>query len=44
MANTKEKNLLNEKVEEDVTDTNTSVENPSATFEKKEKEEKEDKQ
>ena len=44
MANTKEKNLLNEKVEEDVTDINTSVEDPSVTFEKKEKEEKEDKQ
>ena len=44
MADIKEKNLLNEKVEEDVTDINTSVENPSATFEKKEKEEKEDKQ
>lgn len=44
MADTKEKNLLNEKVEENVTDINTSVENPSATFEKKEKEEKEDKQ
>ena len=43
MADIKEKNLLNEKVEEDVTDINTSVENPSATFEKKE-EEKEDKQ
>ena len=44
MANTKEKNLLNEKVEEDVTDINTPDEDPSVTFEKKDKEEKEDKQ